>query len=405
MPPDEVEWLSSPEGRRVLAGLPRYQPDQALAVSTALRTSGLTEGQTAAVLTQSRLRSRVAERWGSAVDDLLFTPEGAEQATRPEVAALRAARYAVLSEVTGSTVADLGCGIGIDALAFARAGLEVDAFERDPATALIAKANAAATGVGDHVRVTECDVTSKDPRDWSQYAAVFADPARRRGGRRLHQPEQWSPPLSWVLALLNQNVGVKVAPGLDADTLPVDVEFCVVSVNGDVVEGALYRGALKRAHISKSATLLPGGDTVTDLDLPGDPSPVRPVGRYVHEPDGAVIRAGLVAAVAAQHGAWFLDRHVAYLSTDSSIVSPFMRSFEVHDVLPFSVKRLRAYLRNKQVGQVVVKKRASAVDVDGLQRALKLDDSNPGRHTLLLTRIGSDPVVIVASPVSARSCD
>lgn len=396
----DVALLTSPEGRRLSASLPAYDTGDALALGEQLRASGHSPDLVRAVLTQARLRTRAAERWGSEgaalLDQLLLTPDGAEQATRPSVAALRAARFARLG--AEAPVADLGCGVGLDLLALAAAGLVVDGFEADATTAAVATANAAVSPDSARITVHHSDVLTLPGSRWTDFRGLFADPARRRGGKRLTRPEDWSPPLSWVLGLPVVDLAVKVAPGIDHAAVPGDTELAVVSDGGDVVEAGLYRGILREPGVHRSATLLPGDDRLTDADLPDGPAPVGPIGTYLHEPDGAVIRAGLVAAVAARVDGRLLDPQIAYVTTDEDVVSPFTRRYRVHDVLPFGLKRLRAYLRAHDVGQVVVKKRGSAVDVDQLRRALRLDAHASGRRTLLLTRLGADPVVVIASP-------
>jgi hypothetical protein len=409
--PSDLDWLASPEGRRVLAGLPSYRPDTALAEGERLRRRGLSASQVSAALTQSRLRSKAAERWGEPWHDLahqlLFTPDGAEQATRPAVAALRAERFANLTSSSPLRVADLCCGIGLDALAIAAIAnddaaidIAVDAYERDAMTSDVARANAAATGRATNLAVTHVDVTNVDVSTWSAYDALFVDPARRHGGRRLKNPEQWSPPLSWVLQLPQTNLGVKVAPGLDHDRVPRDMEFAVVSDAGVVVEAGLYRGALRTPGVTRSATVLSSGAVVTDRELPHGAPPVGLTGRYLHEPDGAIIRAGLVGVVVDQLDGWLIDPQIAYVSSDLPAASPLVASFEVHDVMPFSLKRLRAYLRERDVGQVVIKKRGSAVDVDDLRRQLRLDRSASGSRVLILTRIAHEPIVLITTPAN-----
>jgi SAM-dependent methyltransferase len=397
----DVALLTGPEGRHLLADLPPYDERAALALGERLRRAGHSPDLVAAALTQSRLRTKAAQRWGSAGADLLprllLTPSGAEQATRPTVAALRSERYRRLR--SGTRVADLGCGVGIDALALADAGLRVDAFDLDPLTVAVAAANAAATGHEEQITVTAADVTGLSATATAQYGAAFVDPSRRRDGRRLHRPEAWSPPLSWVLDLPMASLGVKVAPGLSHDRVPDDTEFAVVSDGGDVVEAALYRGELRDGRVTRSATLLPARAHLSDADLPREPPLVGPVGRYLHEPDGAVIRAGLVAAAADAAGGWLIDPHIAYVSTNNEVRSPFLSSYQVVDVLPFALKRLRAYLRAEGVGRVVIKKRGSAIDVDDLHRALRLDRAAHEHRTLVLTRIGDDPIVAICQPM------
>ena len=418
----DVEWLDGPTGRQVLATLPAYRAEEAIAVSLRLRGQGLDPSEAAAALTQSRLKSAVARRWGQGYDDLvaslLFTPRGAEQATRPVVAALRADRFAALGP--GARVADLGCGLGVDTLALLARDLAVDAFEVDQVTAAVAAANVRRSPGG---TVRRADVTAVAPQTWTRYDAVFVDPARRGSGQRsgagrIGDPERWSPPLSWVLALEVAHLAVKVAPGLAHAAVPEGTEFATVSVGGDVVEAGLYRGALRSSGVRRSATVVrptftswgartsgPAPVTLTDGDLPDAPVPARPLGRYLHEPDGAVIRAGLVGAVAAGLDAWLIDPDIAYLSSDRAappevVTSGLVSSYRVTAAMPFSLKTLRAHLRAEGVGHVVVKKRGSAVDVDRLRASLRLDPAQPGRRVVVLTRVGAAPLAVVTEALT-----
>ncbi len=400
MEPSDVALLTSPAGRELVEALPRYAAADALTLGERLRASGHPPALVAAALTQARLRTKAAERWGASAEPLirrlLLTPDGAEQATRPSVAALRAARFARLGP--GARIADLGCGVGLDLLALAAAGLAVEGFETDAVTAAVAAANAAASLDAARIRVQHTDVLHLPREHWAGYRALFADPARRSAGRRLSRPEDWSPPLSWLLGLPVADLGLKVAPGLDHAAVDPETEFAVVSDRGDVVEAGLYRGDLRDPGVHRSATLLPSGACLSDTDLPPGPPPVGAVGAFLYEPDGAVIRAGLVAAVVDRVDGRMLDPRIAYFTTDAAVDTPYASAYEVHAVLPFGVKRLRAHLRAQGVGGVVVKKRGSAVDVDELRRSLRLDPRAAGRRTLFLTRIGDDPVVVVAHP-------
>ncbi|PZG70786.1 SAM-dependent methyltransferase, partial [Streptomyces sp. NTH33] len=190
-----------------------------------------------------------------------------------------------------TSVADLCCGIGGDAIALARAGIRVLAVDRDPLTAAAARANAEALGLTGLIEVREADVTEVDP---SPYDAVFVDPARRGGRGRIFDPEAYSPPLSWAVetALRAPHAALKIAPGIPHEAVPPRAEAEWISDGGDVKEAVLWFGTepgLVRA------TLLPGPRTLRGRGLP-DPR-VRTPGRYLYEPDGAVIRAHLVAEV------------------------------------------------------------------------------------------------------------
>lgn len=393
----EIRGLRTPDGQHLLAELPPYHAATALGLGERLRAEGHAPALVAAVLTQSRLRTKVRPRWGPIVDLLTLTADGAEQGTRPAVADHRAQRYAGAGV---HTVLDLGCGLGMDALAFARVGIRTIGVERDPVTAAAADANAAALGLTDLVDIVVADVTQLDLRRLSGINGVFADPARRRDGHRLRSPNDWSPALSWVLDVPSPALGIKVAPGLAHDVVPGDTEFEVVSVAGDVVEAGLYRGPLRTPSVRRRATLFPAGVTLTDGELPGGSPPTGAVGRYLFEPDGAVIRSGLVGAIVRQLDGRLLDPTIAYVTTDHLAHSDFATPYEVTDVMPFSLKRLRTTLRDQQVGRVTIKKRGSAVEPEALRKQLRLDRQQGGEATLFLTRIAGAQSVVFGRPVA-----
>ncbi len=131
--------------------------------------------------------------------------------------------------------------------------------------------------------------------DLSRYDAVFCDPARRTGNRRLFRPADYSPPWDWVVSLPSRVACtvLKLAPGIDQDLLPPGTELELVSVDGDVVEAAAWCGAL--ATVSRRATVI---REETAYELTGSGVAFAPVGKpkaYVYDPDGAVVRSHLVA--------------------------------------------------------------------------------------------------------------
>lgn len=392
----DLRALLTPEGRRLLARLPAYAPATALAVGAALRREGLDERLVATAMTQARLRARGRAKFGDLAERLLFTEDGLQQATRPTVAALHAGRY--LSAGVAD-VLDLCCGIGGDLLAMAAAGLAVTGVDRDPMTCAVAEANLAALGLDGRARVRCADVTEVDV---SAAGALFVDPARRSGRGRTFDPRAYSPPFDTVLAMADAvaATGAKLAPGIPHAVLPTAAEAEWVSDGGDVLECGLWFGPLA-SGVARRATLLPSGATVT-----GDGSRRTPggtgrsngvgVGRWLHEPDGAVIRAGLVAEVAEPLGGALLDPTIAYFTTAAPTPSPFTTAYEVTDVLPFGLKRLRTLLRSRGVGTLTVKKRGTAVQPEALRRQLRL--SGDAEATIVLTRVAGRQTVLVVRP-------
>ncbi|RST13306.1 methyltransferase domain-containing protein [Streptomyces sp. WAC05374] len=380
--------LLTDEGQALLAALRDYTPSQELAVASRLRRDHPADLVTAA-LGQARLRQRAVAKFGERdAHRMYFTPNGVEQSTRATVAAYRAARFRELG-VRG--VADLCCGIGGDAIALARAGVRVLAVDRDPLTAEAARANAAALGLADLIEVRCADVTEVDT---SPYDAVFVDPARRGGRGRVFDPEAYSPPLSWAMDAARKapHAALKIAPGIPHETVPPEAEAEWVSDGGDVKEAVLWFGTRPGAV---TATLLPGPRTLTGRGLP-DPR-VRPVGRFLYEPDGAVIRAHLVAEVADDLAGGLVDETIAYITADELRPTPYATAYEITDQLPFNLKRLKALLREREVGTLTVKKRGSAVEPEELRRKLK--PKGPNAATVFLTRVAGAPTMLVGRPV------
>nr|WP_308122067.1 methyltransferase domain-containing protein [Streptomyces sp. TRM70350] len=379
--------LLTPEGRALLDEVRGTDPAQELAVATRLRRDHPAELVSAA-LGQARLRQRAVAKFGAAdAERMYFTPHGVEQSTRASVATYRARRF---GELGVTSVADLCCGIGGDAIALARAGIRVLAVDRDPLTAAAARANAEALGLADLIEVREADVTEVDV---SAYDAVFVDPARRGGRGRIFDPEAYSPPLSWAVQVATSapHAALKVAPGVPHEAVPDVAEAEWISDGGEVKEAVLWFGTepgLVRA------TLLPGPRTLRSRGLP-NPA-VRPVGRFLYEPDGAVIRAHLVAEVAAEVDGGLLDETIAYVTADELRPTPYASAYEITDQLPFNVKKLKALLRERQVGILTVKKRGSAVEPEELRKKVK--PQGPNSATVFLTRVAGAPTMLVGRP-------
>ncbi|NXY95748.1 SAM-dependent methyltransferase [Streptomyces sp. BR123] len=391
MTPEDFAALLTPEGRALLDSLRDHDPGQELAVATRLRREHPAPLVSAA-LGQARLRQRAVAKFGA--EDafrMYFTPGGAEMATRASVAAYRAERFAALGV---RSVADLCCGIGGDALALARLGIRVLAVDRDPLTASVARANAEALGLADLVEVREADVTGVDT---SGYDAVFLDPARRGGRGRVFDPEAYSPPLSWAVeaARTARYAAVKIAPGIPHEAVPEQAEAEWISDHGDVKEAVLWFGT---APGTVRATLLPGPRTLDTVGPLPDPE-VGPVGRWLYEPDGAVIRAHLVAEVARQLGGRLIDPTIAYVTSDELRATEYATAYEITDVLPFGLKKLKALLREREVGILTVKKRGSAIEPEELRKKVKPQGRNAA--TVFLTRVAGAPSMLIGSPVSA----
>ncbi|MEV0847897.1 SAM-dependent methyltransferase [Streptomyces sp. NPDC049954] len=398
---EDFRALRTPEGAALLDELRGLRPAEELPTATRLRRTHPAPLVSAAI-GQARLRDRAAAKFGAAdAGRMFFTPGGVEQATRAPVAAHRARRFARLGVWR---LADLCCGIGGDALALAREGIAVLAVDRDPLTAEVARANAEALGLADLVTV-ECAEVAEIAL--SGYDAVFVDPARRGGRGRIFDPEAYSPPLSWAVGAARGApvAALKVAPGVPHEAIPPDASAEWVSDGGDLKEAVLWFGTGPGGEPgtgpggepgpgAATATLLPGAHRLTGRGLPNPP--VREVGRYLYEPDAAVIRAHLVAEVAEELDGALIDETIAFVTSDRLRPTPYARPYEITDTLPFGVKRLKALLREREVGTLTVKKRGSAMEPEELRKQVK--PKGPNAATVFLTRAAGAPVMLVGRP-------
>ncbi|HEY2672363.1 MAG TPA: methyltransferase domain-containing protein [Rugosimonospora sp.] len=410
MTPELLARLDTPAGAAALEAATELADAPPLAAASALRASGLPPELAAAAHTQAVLRLRARAKFGPDAAAMFFTRPGLEQATRSAVAGRRAHRLAAAGV---TRLADLGCGVGADALAAARAGIRVHAVDADPLTAAIAAANVRALGLTDLVSVSCADARTVD---LSTVDGVFCDPARRQGGSRVFDPRAFSPPWDFVAELPERvpHTVLKLAPGIDHALIPAGAEAEWVSVDGNLVEAAFWCGPL--AAVPRRASLLTSGPltltgtgeaalaTSGPLTLTGTgeaAAPVGPVRGYIYDPDPAVVRAHLVAEFASTVDGTLADPRIAYVYADSAVPTGFARCFEVTDTMPLSLKRLRAVLRERGVGRLTIKKRGSALDPEQLRRRLHIE--GPAEATIILTRVDDSPTVLFATPVPRLS--
>ncbi|MBQ1442910.1 MAG: methyltransferase domain-containing protein [Renibacterium sp.] len=405
MPTESIAPLLSTEGWELLSVIGPYAEADALSTSERLRKAGHSAELVSAVLTQSRLRNKATAKFGEFAAQMIFTQAGLEQATRLPVAALHAQRFAAAGV---ARIADLGCGIGADSLAFATLDLDVTAVELDETTAACATMNLLPFR---NARVIQADAAQFDP---ATVDGIWLDPARRdttsSGTSRIFDPEAFSPPLSFVerLAERGMPVGVKLGPGIPHESIPAGCEVQWVSVDGDLVEATLWFNALARPGIRRSALLLGAArgaelHSALDFDPAAQDAPVGPLEGYLYEPDSAVIRAGLVADLAKQIGAHLVDPQIAYLAAADPLDTPFARGYRIIDVLPYNVKVLRNWVREAGIGTLEIKKRGTAVTPEELRKQLLGGKTGKAKAknsaTLVLTRIGSERVAAVVEPL------
>ncbi|HET6880328.1 MAG TPA: hypothetical protein VFI31_09245 [Pirellulales bacterium] len=380
---DDYRWLVGEGAGRLLAEL-AAAPHDALAAARTLRKN-LSATRVHLLLEQVELRQRARAKFASA-DRMFFTPVALEQASDEWVAAHKARRF-----VSQEPVLDLCCGVGGDLIALGRRGRTIGV-ELNRATALLATANApesAAVVVGNAAEV-------------AVHTAWHIDPDRRATGRRATRTELYEPGPEVLDHLLQSNPAgsLKLAPAaVLPDRWVSDAELEWISRAGECRQLVAWFGRLAVNVGGRCATVLIGNEhPPTFRTLVGDPNVAPAIasnfGRYLAEPDAAVLAAGLVGVLAREHALAALAPGAVYLTGDRAAPDAALAWFEIDEAVPFDVKRLRSLLRERGIGRLEIKKRGVDIDPERLRRELCV----PGDEhaTLFLARRGRSVTALLA---------
>ncbi len=382
---DDVSYLRSESGAAALAEVVALELTDGTRIADVAAVRARF-GERAPVLVETTLlRRRAKDKLGQLgpefdVSNWLFTDEALQQATAAPVALHRAARLAGRPGGPDVVVHDATCSIGTELAALHLSGIRPLGSDIDPVRLAMARHN-----LGAAADLCRADALHPVTRG----AVVVVDPARRLGGRRRLRVDEHQPGLGQLIdTYRGRNLVVKCAPGIDFDQLRwlgFDSEIEVTSYRGSVREACLWSAGLAQPGVRRRASVLDRNEEITDAE-PGE-CPVRPAGRWIVDPDGAVVRAGLVRHYGARHGLWQLDPDIAYLSGDR--LPPGIRGFEVLEQVVFEERRLRQALSALDCGPLEVLIRGVRADPDALRRRLRLRGSRP--LSVVITRIGSGP--------------
>jgi THUMP domain-containing protein len=372
---DDVSYLRSESGAEALAAVAELGLTDATRIADVAAVRARFGDRAPVLVETTLLRRRAADKLGElGIADWLFTNEALQQATAAPVALHRARRLA------GRIVHDATCSIGTELAALRRVGVRAVGSDIDPVRLAMARHN-----LGPAAGLCRADALHPVTRD----AVVVLDPARRLYGRRRFRPDDYQPGLGQLIdSHRGRDLVVKCAPGIAFEQvrrLGFDGEIEVTSYRGSVREACLWSTGLAGRDVRRRATVLDTGEQITDADA--DECPVRPAGRWIVDPDGAVVRAGLVRHYGARHGLWQLDPDIAYLSGDR--LPPSVRGFEVLEQVVFDERRLRQALSSLDCGALEILVRGVGVDPDALRRRLRMRGDRP--LSVVVTRIGSGP--------------
>ncbi|MCF8606779.1 class I SAM-dependent methyltransferase [Gordonia sp. HY442] len=391
---DDIAYLTSKQGSDALAdaaALPLTDSSLLKDIPALRRKHAPHE---AALVETVRARRRAAGKL-DAPDSLLLSDTALQQSTPSAVAARRADDIAVRHP--GAVVHDVTCSIGAEMLALSASdGVGgVIGSDLDPIRLAMAAHN-----LRDRRGVQLLRADALAP--CSRADVVIADPARRTARGRTFRLDELDPPLLELLSVYaGRPMVVKCSPGLDyqmlRDRFGVEAAVQVTSLDGGVREACLWTEA-DNLPARRATVLRTGADGVVhadelssddadDIDDPG-------VDDWIVDPDGAVVRAGLVRHYARRHGLRQLDPQIAYLTGDA--VPPGARGFAIVDQVGVTERVLRTALAAHDCGSLEILVRGLDIDPDRLRRRLKLRGSSP--MALILTRIGRNATAFLCRP-------
>jgi len=361
--------------------------------------SKLFDDNARAVMELLQARQTLVPKLAGPAADWMADSDSAQQATPFAVSQVRAERIAAAG---ASLVHDVTCSIGTEAPAVTAAGMDWLGTDLDYSRLLMARENVGGGGAAGRAWVAQADAlapvttpaSSPGPRIRACSGTgsrpgrvIVADPARRADGRRITDPAKLIPPLPDLIAAYpGAAMAIKCAPGIDYSDWHGLVS--VVSVNGGVKEACLYTPDLADPGHTREAVVIRESFTERVEDC-GDGVDVDKPKSFIIEPDGAVIRAGLVQQWAARHELTMLDPHIAFLTGER--VPDGYSGFPFIEAVP--LKKLRPALQTHGAGSLEILVRGVDIDPDQLRGKLKLKGDRP--MAVAIARIGDHATAFI----------
>ncbi|MDP8269160.1 MAG: methyltransferase domain-containing protein [Candidatus Tenebribacter davisii] len=334
------------------------------------------------MLSQIKLQKRNIKKIPIA-GEILFTQLGAQQASSCELA-----KYHELKFKDYNIIADLCCGIGIDLMHIAKDKEQVYAVDLDADTLRIAEFNCKNRDLNN----INFKLGSAEEFD-QQVEAIFIDPDRRMDSNRRINPEEYSPPFHKIMELrkITPNIAVKLSPAIDYKKLilPVDSTLEFISEDGVLKEILLCMGKLSNENCSRKAILLPSNMTLQNSD---EKIKVSEIKKYLFEPDAAIIRAGLVQELGLIINYNLIDTKLALLTGSKVTHIKFGKLYEVELIINYDLKKVRKYVRDNEIGELIIKTRGFPESVEKFRKKIKLK----GKRSVIMfiLRKGNEHIIV-----------
>ena len=297
--------------------------------------------------------------------------------------------------LSGGSVLDMTCGLGIDTMALAEHFERVVSIERDEVLAEVVRYNMSLLGIRNVEVVTasseEYVASTTEHFDW-----VFVDPDRRSAeGKKMVCMEDCSPNVVALMPRLreiSERVAIKLSPMFDCAEAfrlcsPAEVE--VVSIGGECKEVNIYTDAER--DMLRIAVIGDGEWSFDSEAMAAEPSAeafAPEEYRYLLVPDVALQKARVAIAALKPYASIWSNNGYAFARELPAEALP-ARIYEIESIEPYRPKELKRRWKGEGVEFM---KRDCALSIDAVRRATA---TRPGGERLFaLTTISGDTWVI-----------
>ena len=297
--------------------------------------------------------------------------------------------------LSGGSVLDMTCGLGIDTMALAEHFEHVVSIERDEVLAEVVRYNMSLLGIRNVEVVTasseEYVASTTEHFDW-----VFVDPDRRSAeGKKMVCMEDCSPNVVELMPRLreiSERVAIKLSPMFDCAEAfrlcsPAEVE--VVSIGGECKEVNIYTDAER--DMLRIAVIGDGEWSFDSEAMAAEPSAeafAPEEYRYLLVPDVALQKARVAIAALKPYASIWSNNGYAFARELPAEALP-ARIYEIESIEPYRPKELKRRWKGEGVEFM---KRDCALSIDAVRRATA---TRPGGERLFaLTTIAGDTWVI-----------
>lgn len=324
----------------------------------------------------------MTEVYKGKIQGLEYDPEGFRMATPPEIADYKSRRLAF------SSIADLGCGIGIQSIYFSSHSEKVIAVEKDEGRFNIALNNFYKINIR-NIEMIKGDALDKDiAKRVGEVDVVHSDPSR------LKSAENWSfemlspNPLEIVQKYKAETFTFDLPVHLKSDRIPESWEREYISLKGEPKRIITYTGKAKQYNVS-AITLPSQRRLIGRPDIDRSLIISNNVDNYIHDLDQTIHIAGLLPEFLIDNKSArpiLIDSQRIFLTSEEKLEDDFiLNTYEVKGHAK-ELNRLKEIMRNENCGKVIMRFSIP----DNLYYAMKkiLEKEVAGNNTGYIFKIG-----------------